>query len=773
MRPCPMTHDRPSPTAARSSGPTTATPFVDDYEWLRDKESPDVAGPPRGRERLHRGAHRPPRRPARADLRRDQGAAPRRPTCRCRSRRGDWWYYGRTVEGKQYGAQLPLRRSPTPTTGPPPSLERRRAASRASRCCSTPTSSPRATTSSRSAPARSAPTAGCWPTAPTPPATSGSRCGSRTSAPASCCPTRSPDIGYGATWDLAGEHLFYTTVDEAWRPDKVWRHRLGTDPPRTCWSTTRPTSASGSSVGRTRSDRFLVIGVGSKTTSEYRLLDADDPTGEFRVVAPAPPGRRVLRRARRRRRRGPAPGAAQRRRPQLRAAPSRPVDATSHEQWQPAARRTTPPSGWRTSTPSPTHLVRQPAPRRAHRSCGCSLPADGARASPATSCWRWSTRSTPSGSGGNPEFAPADVRFGYTTLVTPSSVLRLDLAHRRAHPAQADAGARRLRPDGLRAAPRVGDRRRRHAGADLDRVPRRARPRDGIDAVPALRLRLLRDVAWTRASRSPGCPCSTAAWSSPIAHVRGGGEMGRHWYDDGKMLHKRNTFTDFVACARHLADDRLDLAGPARRRGRQRRRPADGRGRQPGARRLRRHRSPPCPFVDALTSILDPSLPLTVIEWEEWGNPLEDPEVYAYMKSYSPYENVADAALPADPGRRPAQRHPGAVRRARQVGGPAARHASTTPSVLLKTEMSAGPRRRQRALQRLEGPRLHLRLGARPGRSAPLRRDRALSADSRALSPESSLKFRAEETSAALRAYHRVRRAHVVSDLRRHVIRTG
>ena len=62
------------------------------------------------------------------------------------------------------------------------------------------------------------------------------------------------------------------------------------------------------------------------------------------------------------------------------------------------------------------------------------------------------------------------------------------------------------------------------------------------------------------------------------------------------------------------------------------------------------------PFVDPLTSILDPSLPLTVIEWDEWGNPLDDPEVYAYMKSYSPYENVHDApwrALPAASSRSP------------------------------------------------------------------------------------------------------------------------
>ena len=78
------------------------------------------------------------------------------------------------------------------------------------------------------------------------------------------------------------------------------------------------------------------------------------------------------------------------------------------------------------------------------------------------------------------------------------------------------------------------------------------------------------------------------------------------------------------------------------------------------------------PFVDALTTILDPSLPLTVTEWEEWGDPLHDPAVYAYMKSYTPYENLHGRRVPADPGHDQPERHPGAVPRARQVDRPAA-----------------------------------------------------------------------------------------------------
>jgi len=125
-----------------------------------------------------------------------------------------------------------------------------------------------------------------------------------------------------------------------------------------------------------------------------------------------------------------------------------------------------------------------------------------------------------------------------------------------------------------------------------------------------------------------------------IAHIRGGGEMGRQWYDDGKMLKKVNTFTDFIACARHVVAE--GWTRPER---------LIARGGSAGGLLMGAvvNMAPDAfggivamvPFVDALTSILDPTLPLTVPEWEEWGDPLHDPEVYRYIKSYTPYENVA------------------------------------------------------------------------------------------------------------------------------------
>lgn len=123
-----------------------------------------------------------------------------------------------------------------------------------------------------------------------------------------------------------------------------------------------------------------------------------------------------------------------------------------------------------------------------------------------------------------------------------------------------------------------------------------------------------------------------------IAHVRGGEEMGRQWYEEGKFLHKKNTFTDFITCAEYLiaqgwtASDRLAISG------------GSAGGLLMGAVMNMRPDLfqavvARVPFVDVLTTILDTSLPLSVMEWEEWGNPNEK-AYYDYLKSYSPYDNV-------------------------------------------------------------------------------------------------------------------------------------
>jgi oligopeptidase B len=129
-----------------------------------------------------------------------------------------------------------------------------------------------------------------------------------------------------------------------------------------------------------------------------------------------------------------------------------------------------------------------------------------------------------------------------------------------------------------------------------------------------------------------------------VAHIRGGGEMGKAWHDDGRMLHKKNNFTDFISCAEYLVGHGYGSKGKLVIEG------ASAGGLLMGAVTNMRpdlfHAVViKVPFVDVINTMLDQSLPLTVPEFEEWGNPKEKP-AFDYMISYSPYDNVAAKDYP-------------------------------------------------------------------------------------------------------------------------------
>ncbi len=253
---------------------------------------------------------------------------------------------------------------------------------------------------------------------------------------------------------------------------------------------------------------------------------------------------------------------------------------------------------------------------------------------------------TPAASWGgpNPEFTSRSLRYEYSSLVTPRSVYDVDL----------DGGDAVLRKrqtvlGGYDPSHYVTERQWAIA-PDGTRVPmsivaRRDVARDGtapcllygygayeysIDPVfSSLRLSLL-----------------DRGFVFVIAHVRGGGELGRRWYEEGKLLAKPNTFSDFVACARHLVEERWTAPDRLVARG------GSAGGLLMGATanlapELFRAVVAEVPFLDCLNTMLDDTLPLTVIEWEEWGNPAADPEVYRVMKGYAPYENVRSTRYPA------------------------------------------------------------------------------------------------------------------------------
>jgi oligopeptidase B len=290
--------------------------------------------------------------------------------------------------------------------------------------------------------------------------------------------------------------------------------------------------------------------------------------------------------------------------------------------------------------------------------------------------------------GSNPEYTATRFRLSYISLVMPESVYDCDLA----------TGELTL----LKRQPVLGEppfhpadyeQQRDWATADDGtRVPislvwKRGTPRDGTAPCVLYGYGSYESSMDPRFS-IPRLSLLNRGFVYAIAHIRGGGEMGRSWYTNGKLLHKKNTFTDFVACAKHLVSEKWTAADRLVARG------GSAGGLLMGA---ALNLAPDAfagivaqvPFVDALNTILDPSLPLTVTEWEEWGDPLHDPGVYAYMKSYSPYENIAKRdyppvfALGGLNDTRVSYHEPAkwmARLRATATGGP----------FLLKTEMEAG-----------------------------------------------------------------------------------
>ena len=446
------------------------------------------------------------------------------------------------------------------------------------------------------------------------------------------------DIGYGAVWSLDGQYVFYTRMDESWRPHQVWRHEVGAAAADDVLVFEEPDERFWMGIGSSRDDAWVIIQVGSKLTSEVWLLDAAAPLSAPRVVAPRrhgveydvePAGDRLL-------------IVHNANHPDFELAQA-PLDASGHEQWSPLADTV---AGERLlgveafashAVVSLRHdglTALRVMPRDPSAPSGFGPAHDLAFDEPLYTV----------GTGNNPEYETPALQIVFESLVTPKTISDYDLT----------TGEYTV----LKSQPVLGG----YDPADYDQHREWASAPDGT-LVP-ISLVHRRDVAAD--GTAPGLLYGYGAYEISvdpyfsvarlslldrgfvyaIAHVRGGGEMGRQWYDSGKMEHKRNTFTDFLACADHLvssgwvAPDRLVAEGGS----------AGGlligaaANLAPG--RFRAIHAA-VPFVDALTTILDPSLPLTVPEWEEWGDPLHHEDVYRYMKSYTPYENIAAADYPA------------------------------------------------------------------------------------------------------------------------------
>jgi oligopeptidase B len=652
--------------------------FIDPYEWLRDKSDPEVIAHLEA-ENAHVEAQTAFQEPLRQKIFDEIKSRTKETDLSIPVRRGEWWYYGRSYEGKQYGVHCRC-----PVAGPddwePPVFdentlipgeqilldENAEADGHDYFALGASSVSPDGNVLAFSVDI-----------------VGDERYTLRfkdltdeTLRDAALYPDRITGIGLGVTWAADNAVVYYTTVDESWRPDTVWRHRLGeTGPDEQVFC--EPDERFWVAIGRTRSNAYILIAAGSSVTSEVRYADASDPQAEFTTVLPRRDGVEYS--------------------VEHAVIGGRDRFLILHNDGAPnftlVEAPVEDPVAQTTLIPGRDDIRLEGVDAFAHHLV-VHYRREGL---PSLQLWPiddgYGTRDEisfdselmASGLAGNPNWDSPRLRIGATSFVTPTRIYDIDLTN----------GERIL----LREQPVLGDYRRE------DYVERRdwAIAKDGTRIpISLIYRRDLKTPAPTvlygyGAYESSEDPRFSIARLSlldrgmifAIAHVRGGGEMGRLWYERGKLLEKKNTFTDFITVASHLVDSGLTrpqnlvaLGGSAG-------------GLLMGA---VANMAPgqfagilaQVPFVDPLTTILDPSLPLTVTEWDEWGNPLADADVYSYMKSYSPYENIEAKEYPAILAMTSLNdTRVFYVEPAKWVA--ALRHTKTDPHpVLLRTQMAAG-----------------------------------------------------------------------------------
>ena len=527
-----------------------------------------------------------------------------------------------------------------------------------------------------------------------------------------------PDVILGAlggvTWERGGTSFCYTTTDESWRADKVWRHRLGTaqDDDELLWH--EPDERFWVGVGRTRSQRFVMVVTGSKTTSEVHVLDAERPELGLRCFLPRQEGLEyslehaviggvdrflVLHNAT-----GPDFELAH-----------APVEPSGQDDWTPLV-----PHDDRVRLEEVDafsgHLVIH------QRSAGLTqlrileLREDATGVEEALGedyLVSFDREIHTVGAGGNPGFDQPVLRLGYTSLAVPASVYDYDVRTReltllRRQPVLGDYDEDDYEEHRLWATAPDG------VAVPISLVVRKDARSDG-GPVP---LHLYGYGAYEM-SIDPGFSIARLSLldrgaAFAVAHVRGGGEMGRRWYDDGKLRRQAAHLRRLRRLRPPPRRDRLVDGRARRRRGRLSGRSADRRGGQPGARRLRRAGGRGAvrghPHLDARRQP-----PADGHRVRRVGRPLGRRGRLRRHRGLRALRERHRPALPGDPGRDLAPRHPGALRRAGQVGGPAARRRRRGRAAALRD--AGRPRRRLGPLPGMARPGVHPRLD--PGPDGP------------------------------------------------------
>ena len=439
-----------------------------------------------------------------------------------------------------------------------------------------------------------------------------------------------PGMSGNAVWANDNKTMFYTMVDDTWRPYQIYRHVLGTDPSQDELIYQEDDEKYSMGIGRTKSDKYLVIHIGSKMTDEELYLDADDPMGEFQIIRPREPGieysishhgdkfyiitnenavnfKLVS---------APTdnPGAANWKE-YMPYNPDVKLDGLDMFQDYMVIYE-------REKGLQKIHVIDM----KSHQGYDIDFPE------PVYSVE----------GGDNPEFSSDMLRFTYMSMVTPPSVYDFNMRSKERELLKQREVLGGFDPN-LYQSERVFATTRDGVKVPISMVYKKGMKKDGSNPV------YLYGYGSYGISMDPWFSSSRISildrgFIFAIPHIRGGGEMGRPWYEDGKFLKKKNTFYDFIDCAEYLVKEGYTSPSKLIASG------GSAGGLLVGA--VANMRPDlfkvvigSVPFVDVMNTMLDESIPLTVVEYEEWGNPNEE-KYYRYMNSYSPYDNIKKQAYP-------------------------------------------------------------------------------------------------------------------------------
>ncbi|PCI21329.1 oligopeptidase B [Candidatus Wolfebacteria bacterium] len=426
-------------------------------------------------------------------------------------------------------------------------------------------------------------------------------------------------------WINDSQTFFYSVLDETKRPHKVYRHTLGTDTKEDTMMFHEPDGKFFVNLYKTRTEKYIMILSGSKVTSEVRAMDADEPTSQFEIIQPREKG----------------------------------IEYYVHHHGDTFYIRTNKNAlnfkVMKTSVETPTkenwkeviahddnisitdidlfkeYLVISQREKGLEKINIINVLDDTHHFIP------FPEEVYTVGVSSNPDFNTNTLRYSYSSLTTPSSVFEYDMEARTQELKKQKEVLGGFNKDDY-IAKRIVAR-----APDNEEIPMSVVYKKDLYKKNEANPLLLTGYGSYGISSNPYFSSNIISlldrgFVYVIAHIRGGSELGEHWYEQGKYLNKKNTFTDFIACAEHLikedytAPESLAIWG------------GSAGGLLMGAVSNMRPDLfnavvADVPFVDVINTMMDPTLPLTIAEYEEWGDPNEKKN-YEYILSYSPYDNI-------------------------------------------------------------------------------------------------------------------------------------